>query len=336
MLLVADRFLILGLIMAAVCAVSWVTVPTAKFLHYLASSPRLERVRPRAWIVTGGLGAMLLLLLAIIPFPNHFRAPGVVQAERRTLVANDVAGSVEKLLAEPGTQVVSGQPLLQLTNRVLELESAEVRGLYNETEARFREALSRTNADLLPLESRLESVTNRLSKLAADLAGLTVRAPHKGIWVGPRVKEVVGRELQRGSPLGLVVDQTFFEFVAVVAQADADAAFARQPRGGEVRLRGQAGSVVTVSDWQIVPGGKQTLPSPALGWAVGGEVPVVPNEPEKAKEPFFEIHAGLQPRPEVVLLHGSSGAIRFDLKPAPLLWRWMRRLNQLLQKRYQL
>ncbi|HWF19797.1 MAG TPA: peptidase M50, partial [Verrucomicrobiae bacterium] len=52
LLLVADRFLLLGLIMAAVCAVSWVTVPVGKFIHYLASSPRLERVRWRATAAT--------------------------------------------------------------------------------------------------------------------------------------------------------------------------------------------------------------------------------------------------------------------------------------------
>jgi putative peptide zinc metalloprotease protein len=90
-----------------------------------------------------------------------------------------------------------------------------------------------------------------------------------------------------------------------------------------------------VSRWNIVPGAQQTLPSLALGWAAGGEIPVTPNEPEKAKEPFFEIHAGLAPTPEVQLLHGRSGTIRFDMEPKPLLPRGLRRLRQLLQKRYQ-
>jgi len=336
LLLVADRFMLLGLIMAAVCAISWVTVPAGKFIYYLATSPRLHRVRWRACTITGVLGAAVLLLLAVIPFPSHFRAPGVVQAEQRTGVVNDVAGTVETILADPGGRVAAGAPLLQLTNRELMLDLADARGLYQEAEARYREALSRTNADLKPLETRLESVTNRLAKLAADEAALTVRARHDGIWVAPRIQDAIGRRLERGQPLGLVVQPTGFEFVATVAQTDADAAFARQPHGGEVRLRGQVGSVMTVSRWTVVPGGKQTLPSAALGWAAGGEVPVAPNEPEKAKEPFFEIHAGLMPRAGVALLHGRSGTIRFDLDPEPLLQRWIRRLYQLLQKRYQL
>jgi putative peptide zinc metalloprotease protein len=335
LLLVADRFLLLGIIMALVCLISWVTVPTGKFLHYLASSPRLQRVRWRACAVSAGLAVFLLAALAVVPFPNHFRAPGVVQANQRTEVINEVAGEVEKLLTVPSGRVSPGQPLLQLTNRMLELELADARGQYQEIQARLLQALSGTNADVQPLESRLASVSNRLAKLTDDHAALTVRARHEGVWVAPRIEDALGRRLERGTPLGLVVDSTAFEFVATVAQTDADAAFARKPRRGQVRLRGQAGSVLAVSQWKVVPGGKEMLPSPSLGWAAGGEVPVSPNEPAKAKEPFFEIHAVLAPG-AAALLHGRSGTIRFDLEPQPLLPRWLRRLGQLLQKRYQL
>jgi putative peptide zinc metalloprotease protein len=335
-LLDPDRFLLLGLIMAGVCAVSWVTVPTGKFLVYLASSPRLHRVRWRAVTVTAVLAVLLLLLLAAVPLPSHFRAPGVVQAQRRTGIVNDIAGVVVKVVAQPGSRVSAGQPLLRLTSRELELDLVGAQGLYREAEARYREALIRTNADLKPLNSRLESVSKRLAKLKADQESLVVRAKHDGIWVAPRIHDSVGRRVERGSPLGLLVDPGGFEFVATVAQTDADAAFARPPRGGQVRLRGQSDTSLEIGRWSVVPGGKQTLPSPALGWAAGGEVPVSPNEPEKAREPFFEIRADLHPAAGVPFLHGRSGTIRFDLEPEPLLPRWLRRLQQLLQKRYQL
>jgi putative peptide zinc metalloprotease protein len=91
-----------------------------------------------------------------------------------------------------------------------------------------------------------------------------------------------------------------------------------------------------VSKWDVVAGGKQTLPSAALGWAAGGAVPVSSDEPERAKEPFFEIHAALLDNRAVAELHGRSGNIRFALEPEPLLPRWLRRLWQMLQKRYQI
>jgi putative peptide zinc metalloprotease protein len=336
LLLVADRFLILGILMALVCLVSWVIVPTGKFIHYLATSPRLDRVRWRASAVTMGLVAALLGLLAVVPFPYHYRAPGVVQARRRAETVNEVAGVVERILAAPGSRVTRGQPLLKLANPELDFAVADARARRSETEALLLAALSKTNADLKPLHSQLQAVKARIAKINADKAALTLRAPFDGIWVAPGVEEYVGQRLRRGTFLGLVVDSRAFDFVAVVSEADADSAFARQSRHAQVRLRGQAGVALPVTRWRIIPGGSETLPSPALGWAAGGEVPVIPTEPTKATEPFFQVEAVLPSSTAVALLHGRSGKIRFDLAPQPLLPRWLRRLWQLFQKRYQL
>ncbi|MCX6885557.1 MAG: hypothetical protein NTX27_10990 [Verrucomicrobia bacterium] len=336
LLVVADRFLLLGIVMAVVCLISWITVPVGKFIYYLATSPRLDRVRIRATAVTLGLLAGLLGLLGLIPFPNHFRAPGVLQASQRTQVINEVAGMVQRVVAVPGGPVHKGDPLLQLESPELALDLEAARARTVEAESRVRQALSRTNADVMPLRAKLESATRQLDKLKGDRDLLIVRARHDGNWVAPRIDELIGRRINRGTPLGLVVNSNAFEFVATVPQTDADAAFARKPRDGEVRLRGQEGEVFSVSKWDVVAGGKLTLPSAALGWAAGGEVPVASNEPEKAKEQFFEIHAALISNAAVAQVHGRSGTIRFALEPEPLLQRWLRRLWQLLQTRYQI
>src|SRR5208337_1017956 len=76
LLAVADRFLLVGMLMAAACLISWVTMPLARLISYLATSPRLDRVRWRAIAVTAGAATVVLLLLEVVPFPNSFRAPG--------------------------------------------------------------------------------------------------------------------------------------------------------------------------------------------------------------------------------------------------------------------
>jgi putative peptide zinc metalloprotease protein len=345
LLILADKFLLLGLLMVVVCAVSWVAVPIGRLFYYLAASPRLQRVRWRATAITAGLAVGVVVLLAVVPFPNHFRAPGIVQARDRMEVVNDVAGAVETVLAAPGSRVMRGQPLMQFRSPALELDLAETQAHYAEAEARLREALSRANADLKPLQSRLDSVAERLAKLKADAAALTVRSQEDGIWVAPYLNDLLGRTLRRGTALGLVINPRAFEFVATVAQTDADAAFGRgagsdapaKAEGrAEIRLRGEAGALLTCGRWKIVPGGQQRLPSAALGWMAGGDVPVAANEPDKASEPFFEVQAELPAAAQPALLHGRSGMIRFDLPAEPLLPRWIRRLGQLLQKRYQL
>jgi putative peptide zinc metalloprotease protein len=163
-----------------------------------------------------------------------------------------------------------------------------------------------------------------------------VKARHDGIWISPDIQDQVGRWLTRGSKLGLLVNPAQFEFIATVKQEDGDALFRRKASAAQVRLLGEAAHVVPIQKWRIIPGEQQTLPSPALGWVSGGEVPVAPDDPQKAMEPFFEVHAELGGNPPAVILHGRSGKIRFDLEPEPLLPRWIRRLQQLLQKRYQL
>jgi hypothetical protein len=232
--------------------------------------------------------------------------------------------------------VASGQALLKLRSPELDLEIAHSRAKLAETEAMILRAMVETNADIRPLQSRMVSITNRLAKLAVDEAALTVRARQDGIWVAPGIEEFAGRMLERGSPLGLLVNPNGYEFVATVEQADADSAFVKPARSAQVRFKGQGGISLPVGRWRIVPGAQKNLPSPALGWAAGGEVPVAQNEPAKSTEAFFEVVADLPQTSEVAILNGRSGKIRFDLEPEPLLQRWARRLFQLLQKRYSL
>ena len=336
LLLLADRFLIIGIIMAVVCAIAWVLVPLSQFLKYLASSPKLDRQRFRATAVTVAIAAVLLFFLNVLPFPSHFRAPGLIQARERTQVLNKTAGYVTELLARPGAPVQTGQALMRLQNPELDIERTVLRARETELQARLLQARKEDIASLKPLMSLLAAVTNRINKLNADEADLTIRAQHPGIWVAPGVEDFIGKWIMRGMPLGLLVNPAQFEFSATVLQADVDALFARRIPGAEIRLFGQAGAAIPIKKWKVLSGGRQMLPSPALGWAAGGEVPVMMNDNEgsKAAEPFFEVQAEIPHDVPVALLHGRTGKIRFDLEPEPLLPRGIRRLWQLLQKRY--
>lgn len=338
LLVIADRFLLLGLIMAAVCFISWVTVPTIKFIRYLGSSPKLERHRPRAIAVSAAIAAGILVFLQLIPFPSHFRAQGLLQARERMEVANNVSGIVEKLPASPGQLVAKDQSLVQLRNPELDLDIAHSRAKYEEVQARLRQAMQEATPNLKPLSHMLESITNRLIKLEADQRALILRAPYDGVWVAPRLEDHLGRWIVRGTPLGLVINSNAFEFTATVRQEDADALFGQINPSAEIRLRGQAAQTLAVAKWKVIPGEQRTLPSSVLGWHGGGELQVSPQDPQgrKAAEPFFEVHADVTPAAGATLLDGRTGKIRFDLQSEPLLPRWIRQLQQLFQKRYQL
>ena len=169
-------------------------------------------------------------------------------------------------------------------------------------------------------------------------ADLLVKARQPGIWVAPQSNELVGAWIPRGSLVGEIVNEESFRFSAVVAQNEAANLFGDQIRKAEVRLYGQAGTNLEVQDYQIIPFQHERLPSAALGWFGGGEVPVSVSDETglQAAEPFFQIYANLQPAPDVTFLHGRGGKVRFSLRPQPLLLQWARKFRQLLQERYQI
>ena len=338
LLTVADRFLLIGLVMAAVCAVAWVAVPVIGLVKYLATSPALDRQRSRAVAVSCAIAAALLVLLEFVPFPSHFRAPGILRSREWTEVHNLTSGSVRALLVQPGSTVTNGQPLIELTSPDLEFEMQGAAAQYEEIQARLRQAMQDAVPNLKPLTSYAESVEKRLERLRNDARNLTVRATQGGIWVAPGVENFPGRWLGRGTALGTIIDPSGFQFQAVVRQEDGDRLFTRAYKTGEVRVYGQASSVIRVANIRVIPGEKRQLPSAALGWGGGGPVEITSDDPEgrKTKEPFFEVRADVLPGAVAAQLHGRSGKVRFDLEPEPVLPRLVRSLRQLLQTRYKI
>jgi putative peptide zinc metalloprotease protein len=340
LLFVADRFLLAGIIMAIVCAISWVLVPIFKFLRYLATSPRLERSRPRAIAVTLGLVGIVVLFLSIIPFPHRFRAPGILRARQYAYVVNGASGYLDEVLVPSGTTVVRGTPLMRLHNSELELLLSEARAQHEETEALYRRALERETADLKPVEERKQAIEQQIARLLEEQAGLTVLARQEGVWVALDLDDYVGSWVERGTAVGQIINPEAFEFISTVDQSDASLLFEQGEMGAStVRLYGQAEDRLMVVDQKIIPAEREVLPSVALGWLGGGEVAVDVQDRSglRTAEPFFEVRSGVEPDSTgIAMLHGRTGKIRFQLTPKPLLNQWIRRLRQLLQRRYQM
>jgi putative peptide zinc metalloprotease protein len=228
---------------------------------------------------------------------------------------------------------------MQLENPELTLLLSSARARLTEADARYQQALKEDSASLEPLLKFHTAAVETVAKLETDVSHLTLRAPFSGVWVSPQVYERVGTWIQRGTDLGIFVNPASYQFVATVREEDGHSLFGRDLRGSGVRLNGSAGSRLTVQDWRVVPGGQQVLPSAALGWAGGGDVPVANDSESQGNhtvEPFFEVRGDLSPRADVVLLDGRSGRARFKLEPEPLIPRWFRSLRQLLQKRYEI
>jgi putative peptide zinc metalloprotease protein len=336
-LFVADKYLLLGLIMVAILAVTWLLVPPYKLIKYLATSPRLERTRGRAVGVTTGLILAILLLTAVIPLPNRFRAPGIVESADFAYIASEAGGVVTEVLARSGTRVSKGDPLVRLYDwdiqnsiRTLSAQLAQIR-------ATEQWASSERASDLAPLRQRRSVIEKQLADLRISQQALLVVATKDGVWVAPEMADQIGAWLPRGSQLGLLYDPEHFEFTAVVQQDEAANLFIDEIHLAEVRLTGRAGVNLVVTNLRIIPYQSEQLPSAALSWLAGGEVMTSSKDETglRSAEPFFLIKADV-PATDMTLMHGQSGRLRLSLEPQPLLWQLYRELRQLLQERYQL
>jgi putative peptide zinc metalloprotease protein len=287
-------------------------------------------------MIVGAIAAALIVLLDVIPFPHRFRAPGVVQAVQHSVIVPDTGGIITAVLTPNGSLVESGQPLIELTDRELDLQIQSAEAELSQSLALELRALEKQTADLKPIATRVKAVKDLLASLHERREALVVRAPHAGRWIAPDIANLTGSWLVRGAPVGEVINESGTFFTAIVSQEEASRLFTNEIGGSAVRMKGQAGEEVPVTSRLIVPAERQSLPSAALGWRGGGEVPVELQDDSgvKASEPFFEVRASLDMVPGVSLLQGRSGYIRFELPPEPLLPRWIRKLRQILQNRY--
>ena len=337
-LFVADQFLLAGLIMAAICFVTWGILPVIGIVRYLATSPKLNRVRTRAILVSGATFAVLGGILFLFPFPFSIHAPGILKSNDYTVVTTKVSGHVAEILTPSGTLVAPGTPLVRLVNTELEYEFRESQAGLSEAEAQYRKALQNQQANLSPIASRMAYYQKRIDRLTLEQANLVVTAEMGGTWVARNLQDRLGMWLARGTAFGELVNEDRFQFVSVVAQSDASELFDQGIRKTEVKLAGQAGTRISVADFAVIPMEQTRLPSMALGWSGGGEIAVDLRNGQgtQTAEPYYQVRANLLPNSEVATLHGRSGRIRFLLPPRSLASQGWRMLLQLVQDRYQL
>lgn len=338
LLFVANHYLLLGLIFAAVAFVAWLCVPVAKVVHFLATSPVLDRDRSGAILRCTGALAVVFVPCALVPLPTSFTAPAIVESRGYRVVVAEAPGEFVALLTPTGTVVTAGDALFALENPALEQDLRAARARAAEATARQRAALDGGSVNLRTIEQYASAANQQVERVTQEVAALRGVAPSAGVWQAAELDQQTGRFFARGSPLGEVLGTAGFEAVAVVAQQDASRLFSGEVRAVRARVSGAVWSPLDTATWSVVPGQRTRLPSAALGWNRGGPIATDPSDGSgvAAREPFFEVRAPLIAPEGVALRHGQTAKVHFRLPAQPLLtqaWRWIR---QLVQERYQI
>jgi putative peptide zinc metalloprotease protein len=336
---VLDAWFAIGVALMVTTLITLIVMPGRKLVMYLMS-PALAHRRSRA---VGALAALVFAVYAFVmwvPLPHAVRLPGVLEARQRAVMYVETAGALTQLRVQHGQTLRKGDVIAVLRNDDLELNLALTRLQIAEYETLLRQALQKTPADVAPLERRAQALAERMAEFEAMKSRLVVRAPQNGEWVAPVLHERMNSWIERGQPLGEVVDLSSFRFSAVLAQAEAADLFPAADGSGELRLVGQASASIPIARFDLIPYQRDRLASPALGFLGGGDVAVRPDDTSGtlATESFFEVRAGV-PTPSLATItayQGMSGVLRLTLDDQPLYERVRKSFLQLLQRRYAL
>ena len=333
LLFLADNYFWLAVILGSAAAIAWLILPLARGVHFLALSPRLRSVRFRAITVTAA--ATLLLVAALtVPVPYRTMAEGVVWLPEESYVRPETEGFVERIVAQPGGPVRTGDALLVLRNDEVKAGVAILEAQVREAQARYAQALPDNPVKAAILQEDLRYKQRDLARARERIDGLTVRARTNGTFVIPTPENATERFAGRGELLGFVVDLDTVTVRAVVTQGTIDRV-RQQTAGVEVRLAERLDRPVTATLRRVVPAASAQLPSRALGSEGGGAIPVDPRDQEGARAVLsvFQIELDL-PAFSGRVNAGGRAYVRFDHGRAPLAAQWYEEMRRLFLARF--
>ena len=332
---IAGRFFIIGVVLAIWAATTQLLLPIGKGIKFLSGSPKLRTNRPRAIITTVGIIGFILAGLFLMPFPSYSIVDGVVWPSQQAQVRAGTNGFVTRAVISTDQPVEPDDLMLQLDDPFmrarLDLIDAQLAGLEIQRSALIRS--DRVQSALIAEE--IDVVLSDRARLVEELDALDIRAPRSGVAVLPNAADLKGSFIAKGSVVGYVVSPQDTQTVrAMVSQNNIDL----------VRNDTRSVSVIPV-EWnpeplqaeilREVPGATQQLPTPALGTAGGGKVPVDPGDPNGVQTlgRFFEIEILMQSPSDDILL-GRRVRVRFDHGYTPLGFQAYRSLRQLFLRLY--
>jgi len=325
---IAQKSLFLGAIFAALSFFSMIIVPAYKGINYLLNNPRLTRTRHRAFISTGLIGAGLVLLVAVIPFPLRSQVEGVVWLPEHSFVRAETNGFVIALEVPPGATVERDQLLATSNDPLLPANIAVIQAKIEELDARLRSITTDNRVQVGILKEQLSHQQAALARALERQEQLTIKSKADGRFVVAQPEDFPGRFLHQGETMGYVITNDPVTVRVVVPQQTINLVKYRT-RGVQARLTKDLDQIFSSPLVREVPSAEEYLPSKILGAEGGGTTAVDPNEKSATKtfSRMFQFDLELPLAWDQVEI-GDRVHVRFDHGFEPLIYRGLRLLRQ--------
>lgn len=327
-LFLSSQLFFVGTVMAIWAVGAIALLPLYKGIKFLATSPRLNGHRRRAFAVVGGFVAAAWLLLFMIPLPYSTVAEGVIVVPEQAEVRARTEGFVTKVLAASGRSVTAGEPLVALEDPTLDARVAVTAAQLEEIRQRIDAVrqLDRVQAEMF--EDQASHLAEKLADYRTRQNELTVVSRQAGQFIIAGAENLPGRFAKRGELLGYVIPASNLTVRTVVSQADVDLIEQRTTHV-EANAVDDLERTLEARILRKVPAAQQDVPSLALTTRGGGSIALDPSKTQKPQALFslFQIDVELLD-PMKMRMQGSRVYVRFAHGDEPIGWRGLRSLRQ--------
>ena len=339
-LMISQRFFFIGAVLAVGVLFLWVVMPLGKFVHYLATSTELMRVRSRAVGITLAFFLGIFAAVGFIDAPDRMRIEGVIEPVAVEIIHAKADGFIIELLPSDSPVVAGGEPLIVCENPEL---AAALAGLVAERDRlviQRRLALLHEPHKAAQWAEQIDAKDEQIDYVREQMGWLQLTSNVDGVWVAPNLEKLHGAYVRRGDPIGMVVSSRDLLIRATASQEIGPLLIQASQAGDdntvEVRVRRRPDDKFTGTIDSIINAGQERLPSASLGYAVGGKTVTAEDDPQglKAAERFFEVRIRPDADRDVRLLSGQRVVVRLRLADKPLGLQWWRSIQQLIQRRF--
>lgn len=330
--LVANKFFIVGVILAIWACIGMLVIPFGKMIVILLSSPLLRKQRIRAVTSSFAFAAIMMGLIFFAPLPLWTTAQGVIWMPEQSHMRAETDGFISKILVQPGEIVKKGQAIIEIDNPFLQHELNYM--LEQRHELRMRKDAAwndRVKAEIL--KQGLVALEAKILHQYEHKEGLVIYSPEAGRFIMPKSQDMPGRYVKQGELLGYVVNNNETRVRAVVPQEEIGL-IRHHVESIAVQSVSHPGKTMYAKIDRVVPAGSDQLPSMALGSAGGGDIMVSTNDEKgmTAIQKVFQFELVLKNDTEADHI-GSRIYVRFGHGSEPLAEQWYRSLRQLFLRR---
>lgn len=327
---VALRFPLVGLLLAAFHVVTSLGLGFIKMVAYLLKSKETEPVRGRARLVALALVVGIPVLACVVPVPFDVVREGLIATSTEHFVNVGAAGEFTTALVEPGQPVESGIPLLNLKNERLTEQLALLIAERHAAQRQWEILQQVDPARAAQQRPVITELNQQIQSLQEEVDRLTVTSPGKGQILKLISNDQQGRFLRPGDQVAVVVDgntilRTWLnedQLGSIDCKIGADVSF-RMSGDSMMTHQGK----ITV----IERAAESTFQQMALSQTMGGEI-LVDTSTGKPLEPVFQIDIAPVKNSIPVTQHGARVSIKLTRKYQSLAGWMTRKCVRFVQK----